>query len=109
MTVCCENKNDSTIKDSNFSMTFVLMSTNEVNKNNEIIKELKAENIKLKEENATLKKEKELLSKCFNLSEEMRDYCKESVIIELREEIKYLKRKISLLKNNLESCGIIII
>ena len=90
MMVCCENKSD------------LLMLVNEINKNNEIIKELKAENIKLKEENATFKKEKELLNKCFNLSEEMRDYCKESVIIELREEIKYLKRKISLLKSDLE-------
>ena len=77
MMVCCENKNVSTITDSNSLMTLgMLMFANELSKNNEKIKELKAENIKLKEENAALKKEKELLSECFNLSEEMRDYYK---------------------------------
>ena len=103
MAVCCGNKNDFTITDSNSLMTFgMLMFANELSKNNEKIKELKAENIKLKEENAALKKEKGLLSECFNLSEEMRDYCKEGMIIKLREEIKYLERKISSLKSDLE-------
>ena len=65
----------------------VFILINELIKSNNKIKELENEVL-------TLKKEKELLNNNLKLSEEIRQYSSENKILELREEIKYLKKKI---------------
>ena len=100
---CFEEKNSSSNLDSNTVTTLgLIILINELNKNNETIKQLYNKNKELIEENATLKKKTELLNQCFNTSEEMRKYCTEDKVMELRKEIKCLEEKIYLLENKLK-------
>ena len=101
---CCNSMNAKT-EDSNTEKAMtalgMLIVINELSKKSDMIKELQTENSKLKEENAALKKENELLNRCYKISEELRDRCKEKTVIKLKKEVKDLEEKIQNLKSDL--------
>lgn len=101
---CCKFVNtdsSSIIEQNTLTVLGMFIAINEINKKSDTIKELQTENSKLKEENAALKKENELLNKCYKISGELRDSCKEKTVIKLKKEVKDLKEKIQNLESDL--------